>query len=113
MSALLTQGVFYLKCASDLIEGAIDEIHPSKRQRARQWDRKIKWILNDIYDSLTESGKEAFKKEVSSDNADPLLFGNVVQLMLKMSAEERDMLEKVAEGIVKGELIEYIAPPTE
>jgi hypothetical protein len=111
MSKSLTQGVFYLKCATDLFDATVLDVHKNERQRVRQWVNKLNWIMNDIYDSLTPDGKEAYKAEIK--NGDPILFGSVIQLMLKMDTSQREMLESVASGIARGEIIEYLAAPTE
>ena len=62
---------------------------------------------SDCYSKITnEKGRQAFLKEFSQKDA--LQYANIFLAMINLSEKDRDTIEKVVEGIAKGELIEYI-----
>lgn len=90
-------GVFKLDCA----DGA--------KGRAINWERKLKWVLDDIFASLEPKSRELYRQEILQ--GDPIFIGAMAQHLLTMTPEQRDQIEKIAEGIAGGKIsqLEFIS----
>lgn len=87
--------------------------HESKSQGKHFISRLISRLQanrNDCYSKITtENGRKSFLNEFTQKDA--LQYANIFLIMMNLSEKDRDTIEKVVEGISKGELIEYIEQP--
>ena len=65
---------------------------------------------NDCYSKITtEKGRQMFLNEFTQKDA--LQYANIFLTMMHLSEKDRDTIEKLVDGISKGELIEYVEKP--
>lgn len=74
---------------------------PGMARRVDSWINKLTFIQNDAIACLTPSGRETYRREITK--GDPLLFENLFILLASMTPEQRSLLEKAAEAMLKGE----------
>lgn len=75
---------------------------PAMARRMDQWINRLSFVVGDALAVMTPSGREVYRREIT--NGDPLQFEHIFQLLASMSPEQRSLIEKAAEGILKGEI---------
>ena len=75
---------------------------PGMQRRIDSWIGKLSFVKDDALCCMTPNGREIYRREIK--NGDPLAFEHLFRLYAEMSPEQRDLLEKVAETLLKGEL---------
>lgn len=63
---------------------------------------RLQWCLSEMNTKLGDHGRNEFRKEIT--NGDTIQFDNVFDEMIRMTPEQRDILEHVVIAIRKGEV---------
>jgi len=105
MSSVLTKGIYHLNIALEYFTVFKVECKQEAKYQAGTWIKRIEWLNNDIYSALTPEAKQLFNEEIKK--GDLLFHENLSENILRMNPEQRELIEKIAEGILKGEIIEY------
>lgn len=72
----------------------------NSRRRFKDYKRRLEWIISDVLTDLTAQSAEVMRKEV--DTYETLAFDTVQDAMIGMTQDQRQMLEDVAQSILKG-----------
>lgn len=104
-SELITKACYHIAIAKQYLEGFKLETRQQAKYQASLWVRQVEQVEKSIYLSLTPESKILFNKEILE--GDLLFLPNMSELILKMNNEQRELIERLAEGILKGEIIEY------
>jgi hypothetical protein len=102
-SELITKGSYHISIAKKYLEGFKLECRQSAKYQAGQWVQKLEWLEKEIYSALTPQGKELFKKELLK--GDVLFFPAISNNIMQMNDEQRELMERLSESILKGETI--------
>ena len=101
----LTKGVYYLFLSIQFIEDFKRSCRQEARYNAGRWVDRLLALKNDIYSYLTPESRERFIEEISA-NPDPLFSQSISELWIRMLPEQRELLERVALGILAGDPVE-------
>src|SRR3954465_14549800 len=109
MSKSLTKGMYYLTAAIDFFTVAEKEM-PNKNTEytCKHWVKKLKWIQKDVVDNFSKEGKDVFKREIEQN--DYLTYINIFEILLRLSPEQRELIERTAIAVENGDAIEYVEP---
>jgi hypothetical protein len=99
----LTKGIYYLKCCIEYVSDFHRSCKFAAKKDAGDWLTLLNRTLNLIYRSLTEESRERFKQEIAF--GDVFYFPEMSQLLLKMTPEQREMMETMAHAMLNGEKI--------
>lgn len=102
----LTKGLFHVAIAKQYFEGFKLSCKQSGKHQAGVWVNKLSFLESDVYSALTPESRDQFIKEIKT--ADVLVYEEIFRLTLLMNNDQRELLERLATAIVKGEAIEYI-----
>lgn len=103
--ANLTQGVFFASIARQFFEAAAHESVMNAKNVMNSYAGKCRAIEDHIMTSCKDDkALEHFRKEIK--RGDTLRFANIFDLFLRMTEEERDVVERMIECIKNGHLIE-------
>lgn len=101
----LTQGVFFASVARQFFEAAASESIRNAKNSINQYALKCRAIEDHVmYSCKDDQSIEHFRKEIK--RGDTLRFANIFDLFLRMTEEERDIVEQMIECIKRGDLIE-------
>jgi hypothetical protein len=101
----LTQGVFFTSIAKQCFQAAAACSVQNTKAACLNYASKCQFIENSVMANCRdEAAREHFKKEIFK--GDTLQFGNMIDLYLRMTPEERDMLERLIQAVKDGEIIE-------
>lgn len=106
MSQSLTKGAYHINIAKQYLEAFSVECRQSAKNMANAWVQKLAWLENDIYRSLTPEGQQLFKEEIK--NGDTLFFEGLSENLLRMTPDQRELMERISEALLKGEMIEFV-----
>lgn len=102
----LTQACIFNSIAKQCFEAAAAEMIGTGKKGMNINVTRCKVNQSDVEAAITDEAARAhFRKEIAS--ADTLQLGNMVELYLRMTPEERDVVENLIECIKSGELIEF------
>jgi hypothetical protein len=105
----LTQGVFFTSIAKKCFEAAAACAEQFDKVALNNYAGKCRFIENSVLANCRdEAAREHFRTEIV--RGEPLQFGNIMELYLRMTPSERDMLERLVEAIKRGEIIEVKEP---
>ena len=76
---------------------------PGMARRVDGWINKLSFISHDALSCLTPQGREVYRRELVL--GDPLQFEHLFILLAEMTPEQRSLMEKAAESLLKGELV--------
>ena len=96
---------YYLITARELLEAAKVDTAGYKKDIINKWLGKLIFLIAEIKMALTPESKKLFEEEMKTD---PVQIVNVQEMMLRMNPEQRDLAEKIVQGIIKGEIIEFV-----
>lgn len=100
-SLALHRALFNISTAKLYFEDMIIDF-PGMKGRLNQWINRLSFISNDAITTMTPHGREIYRREIT--NGDPLQFEHLFILLGSMSPEQRGLMEKAAEAMLKGEL---------
>lgn len=101
-SISLHRALFSISTAKVYLEDMIVDF-PEMNRKINQWINRLSFVSNDAICSMTPNGREIYRKEISQ--GDPLAFEHMFILFAKMTPEQRSLMEKAAESLLKGELV--------
>lgn len=102
----LTKAVFHLALSKQYLDDWRRDCSSQDRHLAGQWISKTECTLNNIYTAMTPESREQYLAEVKS--ADILIYDEIFRLLLMMDSTQRELMETVANGIVKGEIVQFV-----
>lgn len=100
-SVSLTRALVNLNSAKAYLEDMIIDF-PWMKTKIKNWINKITFVENDALCSMTPKGREAYRREITF--GDPMFYENMFCLLIEMSPEQRNLIEKAAEGLLKGQI---------
>jgi len=102
MSESLTRAMHSISVAKIYLEDVIRQ-YPGMERRVNSWIGKLSFVSSDAIATMTPAGREAYRREITNQK-DPLLFEHLFRLFCEMTLEQRSLIEKSAEALLKGEL---------
>lgn len=102
MSELLTKGCYHLHIGKQYLEAFHVENIGNKNQ-SRNWLNKIQFVEDDVLAALTPEGREACRREIKQ--GDTLFFASINEKYMQLNADQRSLLETLADAMLKGEKI--------
>lgn len=100
-SKSLTLALLNINTAKVYLEDVIRDF-PGMKRRIDQWIGKLSFVTHDAISCMTPQGRELFRREIKF--GDPQQFDHLFQLMAAMSPDQRNLLERTAEAMLKGEI---------
>lgn len=101
MSQEITRALHSISVAKLYLEDFINE-YPAYKTRANSWINRLSFVSLDALSILTQESRDIYRQQIVK--GDPLLFEHVFQLLAKMTPEQRSLIEKSAEALLKGEI---------
>lgn len=98
----LTRALHSISVSKAYLENVRIEF-PGMARRVDGWINKLSFISHDALSCLTPQGREVYRRELVM--GDPLQFEHLFILLSEMTPEQRSLMEKAAESLLKGELI--------
>lgn len=103
----LTTACYFLNICKQMFEGCLLDEKFSRKQLIKSYIGKLEFIEKDIYCRISDEENRAyFRKQITANESDTLLFGNIVLVALEMDQQKRETLERLIEAIKKGEAVE-------
>ena len=106
----LTRGCYLLKTSLEYFDDYKRDCSLSEKNKASLWSGKLKYVLSDVRSSLTEPARERFDEEITNSK-DPIFLEAIGLKLLQLTQEQRELLELVADGLIRGEKIEFLPEP--
>lgn len=100
-SVSLTRALLAIHTSKVYLEDMIVDF-PGMKRRIDQWIKRLDFVTVDALSCMTQQGREVFRSEIKK--GDPLLFESMFILLAEMSPEQRTLIEKTAEGVLKGQI---------
>ena len=100
-SVSLTRALMAISTAKTYLEDMKVDF-PGLSRRVDSWINKLSFISTDAFSSMTPNGREVYRRLIQKE--DPLQFEHLFLTLCEMSPEQRNLLEKAAEALLKGEL---------
>ena len=101
----LTKSVYYLFLSIQFMEDFKRSCRQEAKYNAGRWVDRLLALKNDVYNSLTPESRERFLEEITA-NPDPLFSQSISELWIQMSNEQRELLERLANGVLSGVQVE-------
>lgn len=93
--------------AQKFFEFTVHELKGDKKALLNQMINRLKVNRNDLYSTInTEEGRTRFLQEF--ELGDVLCFAEITLAVLKMSQDQRSMVETICNGIIRGEEIKFV-----
>lgn len=100
-SLSLHRALYSLATSKTYLEDVIVEF-PGLERRINQWINRISFVQNDALCSMTPKGREIYREQIT--NGDHMAFEHLFTLFAEMTPEQRNLIERSAEALLKGEL---------
>jgi hypothetical protein len=100
-SVSFTRALLSISVAKVYLEDMIVDF-PGMKRRIDQWIARLSFVSTDALSCMTDQGREVYRREIQKK--DFLLFEHLFQLLAAMTPEQRSLIERAAESLLKGEI---------
>ena len=104
----LAKALHFNQCSLEYFEALKLDVNGETKYLFQNCIQRLKWVYNNIYDRLGDESKAALKKEM----ADSLAMDSIIDGLIKLQPEQRNLIENLITALNKGETIEVALPNT-
>jgi len=99
----------YIDIAKKRLESILPDVAANTKEFVRMQIKRLNANQTDIYARIDNNeSRQIFMDEIR--NADTLCYEHILLQLLNMTNEQKALAEKVIDGIVKGEVVEFVEP---
>lgn len=103
-STALTKGIYHLTISRQYFESFKNDCKKEAKKDANWWLHNLTMVENSVVRSMTPESRELYQEEIKE--GDVLFFPNISEMILRMTPEQRDTVERICDALLKGEMIE-------
>jgi hypothetical protein len=97
----LAKGLHHINIAKQYFEDVKIGCTGDLKNTFNGYINKCDWILNNIYDKLSEERRKTFKEEMS----DSLGIDHINDQLMRLDIEQRHQIEEIIDTVVKGKKV--------